>query len=259
MKKTLIALAVAASAAVSGSAMAWTASGTGGNVNFGGTLTPSSTSKVTPWETRAGAGVMGLDAEVTQGQRSVQITTPHAVEILSIRTKDAKAFQGGVNPGINPQIDFHGAAGDFNAGKSTLSMEARTTEGVKIGSVTVAMSAGAMGSTSKGFKSDIFAPNVGDGFFGGVSTSREQAYTNIHAFATDQGFDEVVANFDSQGVTGLTSKGTVNFNETSRKYSAFYIAAVASGEKFTVTLDNPVSGDGQIQWKASLPVTVSYQ
>ncbi|ELG0279979.1 hypothetical protein RNV24_003765 [Salmonella enterica] len=257
MKKTLIALAVAASAAVSGSAMAWTASGTGGDVNFGGTLTPSS--KVTPWETRAGAGVMGLDAEVTQGQRLVQITTPHAVEILSIRTKDVEAFQGGVNPGINPQIDFHGAAGDFNAGKSILSMEARNVEGVNIGSVTVAMSAGAMGSTSKGFKSDIFAPNVGDGFFGGVSTSREQAYTNIYAFARDQGFSDVIAKFDTQGVVGLTSKGIVNFNETSRKYSAFYIAAVASGEKFTVTLDNPVSGDGQIQWKASLPVTVSYQ
>ncbi|EKK6907426.1 hypothetical protein POL44_003894 [Shigella sonnei] len=257
MKKTLIALAVAASAAVSGSAMAWTASGTGGDVNFGGTLTPSS--KVTPWETRAGAGVMGLDAEVTQGQRSVQITTPHAVEILSIRTKDAKAFQGGVNPGINPQIDFHGAAGDFNAGKSRLSMEARNTEGVKIGSVTVAMSAGAMGSTSKGAKNDIYAPDAGYGFFGGVGKTSAQTLNNAHNFATSQGFNDVVANFDTQGVVGLTSDGTYNFNETSRKYSAFYIAAVASGEKFTVTLDNPVSGDGQIQWKASLPVTVSYQ
>ncbi|ENK8257946.1 hypothetical protein AB4C84_004676, partial [Escherichia coli] len=47
MKKTLIALAVAASAAVSGSAMAWTANGTGGSVDLGGTLTP--VTKATPW------------------------------------------------------------------------------------------------------------------------------------------------------------------------------------------------------------------
>lgn len=259
MKKTLIALAVAASAVVSGSAMAanWEQSGTGGSVNFGGTLTPST--KITPWETRAGAGVMSLNAEVTQGQRSVQITTSNAVEILSIRTKDAKAFQGGVNPGINPQIDFHGAAGDFNAGKSTLSMEARNADGAKIGSVTVAMSAGAMGSTSKGAKSDIYAPDAGYGFFGGVGKTSAQTLNNAYNFATSQGFNDVVANFDTQGVSGLTSNGTYNFNETSRKYSAFYIAAVASGEKFTVALDNPVSGEGQIQWKASLPVTVSYQ
>ena len=37
MKKTLIALAVATSAAVSGSAMAWTANGDGGSVSLSGT------------------------------------------------------------------------------------------------------------------------------------------------------------------------------------------------------------------------------
>lgn len=37
MKKTLIALAVAASAVVSGSAMAWTGGGNGGSLELGGT------------------------------------------------------------------------------------------------------------------------------------------------------------------------------------------------------------------------------
>ncbi|HEI3186174.1 TPA: hypothetical protein SI321_005057, partial [Escherichia coli] len=55
MKKTLIALAVAASAAVSGSAMAWTANGTGGSVELGGTLNP--VEKVTPWEVKVGDDV----------------------------------------------------------------------------------------------------------------------------------------------------------------------------------------------------------
>ncbi len=40
MKKTLIALAVAASAAVSGSAMAWSNGDFNGSVDIGGTVTP---------------------------------------------------------------------------------------------------------------------------------------------------------------------------------------------------------------------------
>ncbi|EGJ4498914.1 hypothetical protein INB87_004741, partial [Escherichia coli] len=69
MKKTLIALAVAASAAVSGSAMAWTANGTGNSVELGGTLTP--VEKVSPWEVKTGDAVTGLDAPIQKGQKIV--------------------------------------------------------------------------------------------------------------------------------------------------------------------------------------------
>ena len=67
MKKTLIALAVAASAVVSGSAMAagWEQNGTGGSVDLGGTLTP--VEKATPWEVKVGDAVTGLDGQIQKG------------------------------------------------------------------------------------------------------------------------------------------------------------------------------------------------
>ncbi|EJN2318881.1 hypothetical protein NPL52_004738, partial [Escherichia coli] len=77
MKKTLIALAVAASAAVSGSAMAWTANGTGGSVDLGGTLTP--VEKVTPWEVKVGDAVTGLDAQIQKGQKVVDVAVNKAI------------------------------------------------------------------------------------------------------------------------------------------------------------------------------------
>lgn len=101
MKKTLIALAVAASAAVSGSAMAWTANGTGNSVDLGGTLTP--VEKVTPWEVKTGAAVTGLDAQVTQGQTMVDVAVKKAIPVLGIRTQEVgKSFpaQAGINPAI---------------------------------------------------------------------------------------------------------------------------------------------------------------
>lgn len=105
MKKTLIALAVAASAAVSGSAMAWTANGTGGSVDLGGTLTPIE--KVTPWEAKVGDAVTGLDAQIHKGDTKVDIPVKTAISVLGIRTAQKAAFQG--QAGIAPQIDFKGA------------------------------------------------------------------------------------------------------------------------------------------------------
>ncbi|EOK2317588.1 hypothetical protein ACXAQL_004570 [Escherichia coli] len=68
MKKTFIALVVAASAAVSVSAMAagWEQNGSGGSVDMSGTLTP--VEKVTPWEVKVGDAVTGLDAQIQKDQ-----------------------------------------------------------------------------------------------------------------------------------------------------------------------------------------------
>ncbi len=75
MKKTLIALAVAASAVVSGSAMAaWTANGGGGQVEIGGSLTP--VTKATPWETAVGAAVTNLNGQVQKNDTKLEITVP---------------------------------------------------------------------------------------------------------------------------------------------------------------------------------------
>ncbi|ELO5003679.1 hypothetical protein QUQ70_004860, partial [Escherichia coli] len=142
MKKTLIALAVAASAVVSGSAMAWTANGTGGNVDLGGTLTP--VEKVTPWEVKVGAAVTNLDAAITKGQSEVNITTTSAVPVLGIRTQEAsKVFTG--KPGISPQIDFHKAIDPtkFSGSVTDLTLSVMDAQGAKIGSLKAPFLAGA--------------------------------------------------------------------------------------------------------------------
>ncbi|MWN89069.1 hypothetical protein GQN24_29560, partial [Escherichia coli] len=98
MKKTLIALAVAASAAVSGSAMAWTANGTGGSVDLGGTLTPVNV--ITPWEVKVGAAVNGLDASIRKGDTGADIPVKKAISVLGIRTIKSAVFTG--QQGISP-------------------------------------------------------------------------------------------------------------------------------------------------------------
>ncbi|MBJ4431454.1 hypothetical protein JGE53_19990 [Salmonella enterica subsp. enterica serovar Give] len=101
MKKTLIALAVAASAVVSGSAMAWTQTGTGGSLELGGTLTPQD--KVTPWEVAVGAANTNLNTDIAKGERIVDIPVNKPIPVLGIRTISTTPFKG-VN-GISPQID----------------------------------------------------------------------------------------------------------------------------------------------------------
>lgn len=104
MKKTLIALAVAASAVVSGSAMAWTGGGNGGSLELGGTLAPQD--KYIPWETSVGAAVSDLNAQIIKGEKAVSISHTSAIPVLGIRNV-ANGFTG--LPLIDPQIDYKGA------------------------------------------------------------------------------------------------------------------------------------------------------
>lgn len=99
MKKTLIALAVAASAAVSGSAMAWTANGSGGSVNLGGALTP--VEKLTPWEVKVGAAVNGLNGSIQKGATTVEIPANQNIPVLAIRNNAVFNGQSGIVPAIN--------------------------------------------------------------------------------------------------------------------------------------------------------------
>ncbi|XIC83857.1 hypothetical protein AABD64_14625 [Edwardsiella piscicida] len=95
MKKTLIALAVAASAAVSGSAMAaWVQNGSGGMMEFGGTLTPKDV--ITPWDVNVSSVAKGLDVDVDKGQKVINFALPTSIPVLGIRVADpvGKSFPG---------------------------------------------------------------------------------------------------------------------------------------------------------------------
>lgn len=262
MKKTLIALAVAASAAVSGSAMAWTANGTGGSVNLGGTLTPADV--ITPWEVKVGAAVNGLNADIRKGDTRVDIPVKNAIPVLGIRVADAtwKAFWG--QPGISPNIDYHGAinVNEFSRGEVPLTLDVKNTQDQKIGSLTVNLSAGAEyayynPSTDLGGKYMVYQNGTGELFFGGLGTNSDAISSNAWGLANSLN-PEFVANYNDFGVTQASNPYYAYVGNTALNYSAFYASGVEQGKTIKITLEQPAASDA-IAWKASLPITVSYQ
>ncbi|EFU7685756.1 hypothetical protein HSY88_002158 [Escherichia coli] len=264
MKKTLIALAVAASAAVSGSAMAagWEQNGSGTNVVLGGTLTP--VAKVTPWEVKTGAEVTNLNALIQKGQTSVTVSVKQAIPVLGIRTHTADAFTGIAE--ISPQINYGGAidVNGFSAGVTTLTLDVTDANGKKMGTMSAPFLAGA-GMSRTGNNNDAYSAYVYDGykissFKGGLGTSAAQVLPDLATVisrvgALDPGF---TANFNQQGAKSGKTWRSVAFENKSTQYSGFYGSGIESGSKIAITLDKAVSGDGDIAWKASLPVTVTY-
>ncbi|MBB7231418.1 hypothetical protein HEN31_026445 [Escherichia coli] len=264
MKKTLIALAVAASAVVSGSAMAagWEQNGTGTDVVLGGTLSP--VAKVTPWEVKTGDAVTNLDAQVQKGQTSVTVSVNQAIPVLGIRTQTADVFTG--IAGISPQVDYGGAidVNGFSAGVTTLTLDVTDANGEKMGTMSAPFLAGA-GVSRTGSNEDAYSAYVYDGydvssFKGGLGASAEQILPDLATVisrvgALDSGF---TANFNQQGLASGGVWRSTPFENTKTQYSGFYGSGIESGSKIAITLDTAVSGDGEIAWKASLPVTVTY-
>ncbi|ELD0507687.1 hypothetical protein QUQ69_004564 [Escherichia coli] len=262
MKKTLIALAVAASAVVSGSAMAagWEQNGSGGSVDLSGTLTP--VEKTTPWEVKVGDAVSGLDAQIQKGQKEVSIAVTKAIPVLGIRTQTAEAFQG--QAGISPQIDFGGTVSDLNnladARSAVLTLNVTDESGTKIGSAEAPFIAAGQYSVAGPQANSVYRSMYAVGaqaFSGGlptVSGAVQEALSNRVA-ALDS---EFAANFSEQGVSRIEKvSGAQRFNNTSHTYSAWYGSGIESNEKIVLTLDNPAT-QADIIWRASIPVTVTY-
>ncbi|HAV9406415.1 TPA: hypothetical protein JLG19_004483 [Escherichia coli] len=256
MKKTLIALAVAASAAVSGSAMAWTANGNGGSVDLGGTLTP--TDVVTPWEVKTGDAVTGLDAQIKKGQKTVDIAVNKAIPVLGIRTQTTQAFQG--QPGVSPQIDYGNAVNvdAFENGRAPVTLEVKDNTNAKIGTLTTSLGASALVSIKGPWSgyNHSYSDTAGQGFFGGLPKNKAQAPDENIAFNV---MPEVAEHYIDQGVGYSEVDVTTSFINTEATYSGYYGAGIERGKTIKITLNQAATGDAPIQWKASLPVTVSYQ
>ncbi|HFR2176807.1 TPA: hypothetical protein ACHUVK_002722 [Shigella sonnei] len=261
MKKTLIALAVAASAAVSGSAMAWTANGNGGNVDLGGTLTPQDV--LTPWEVKVGDAVSGLDADIRKGDTAVSITVNKAIPVLGIRVVDTTPFVG--RAGISPQIDFNGAVDvkGFSAGVSTLTLDVTDTDGNNIGTMSAPFLAAAgfsrTGNNNGAYSSYVYSGYDVSSFTGGLGASSSAVLPNLTTVisrlnAIDSEFS---ANFDQQNQSDGGAWRSTPFENVNDVYNGFYGSGIEQGEAITITLNSPAGADA-IDWKASLPVTVSY-
>lgn len=262
MKKTLIALAVAASAAVSGSAMAWTANGPGGSINLGGTLTPEKS--VSPWEVQVGSA-SALDAVVKAGQKDIVIKVGSAKPLLGIRNAKVDGFIGGVE-GVISTIDY-GKAVDLKGFKdavTTLTLDVKNASGDKIGTLSAPFFAAAIasykGADGVHHGSQVAASASGNAFFGGLpltgagtAQNGQVAYSRIAALSTDYMWN--LPMIASWGNVDLDEK----YGNEKNTYWGVYGGGLEKGADITITLDKAINtGDAPIAWKASLPVIVTY-
>ncbi|EPF9964886.1 hypothetical protein ACSV3W_004556 [Escherichia coli] len=263
MKKTLIALAVVASAVTSGSAMAWTANGNGGSVEIGGTLTP--VAKVTPWEVKVGSAVTNLSAQVQKGQKDVTVLVNQPISILGIRNADPNGFTG--KPGIMPIITYGNGNGNgidvngFNEGVTTLNLTVNDNQGARIGSMSTKVSSAAVLSyntqADRQLRSkNIYASGVGS-FSGGLGKS-ESAIKKDHSTTMLNSIDPAFLEHFSDGIEWSTVDNE-SFGDNAVTYFAAYGCGIESGRRINITLDNNVASNADIQWRASLPVSVIYQ
>ncbi|EKY6640206.1 hypothetical protein QFL78_004836 [Escherichia coli] len=236
--------------------MAWTANGTGGSVDLGGTLTPADV--VTPWEVKTGDAVTGLNAQIKKGQKTVDIAVDKAIPVLGIRTQTAQAFQG--QPGISPQIDYGNAVNvdAFENGRAPVTLEVKDDTNTKIGTLTTSLGASALVSVKGPWSgyNHSYSDTAGQGFFGGLPKNKAQTPNDNIAFRV---MPEVADHYTNQNVGYSGVDVTTSFTNTAATYSGYYGAGIEQGKIIKITLDQVASGDTPIQWKASLPVTVSYQ
>lgn len=268
MKKTVIAAALV-STVFSGAAMAWTAGGTGGNIEIGGNIqiTPYNT----PWEVMVGAPVTNLDANITKGVTAVAIPVTKAIPVMGIRTASKTPFIGDV--GLSPQINFNGAVlmDNFINGTTSISLAVMDADNpaTQIGSLTADFFAGAEISTfnpnpGTGVlreKHSVVASDVGTAFWGGLGKTYQGILGGLQGGPQIKGAvtainPEYTANYNDQGVSFVNAKKQ-NFWGNHNNYSAYYGSGIPVG-KINIILTAPAAND-VIKWKASLPVTVSYQ
>ncbi|HAW3399355.1 TPA: hypothetical protein JLS63_005128, partial [Escherichia coli] len=223
-------------------------------------LTPADV--VTPWEVKVGAAVNGLDADIRKGDTTVDIPVKNAIPVLGIRVADAinKTFIG--EPGIAPQINYHGAVDTnaFNAGTVPVNLEVKDVQNQKIGTMVVDMIAyGESSWTHSDYagKKQLFAVSAGDAFFGGLGHNLTSVYAN--------GLYEKIVAIDFEFSANYTDQNNEAYDAGVELFNApvvlsgFYASGIEQGKTIKLTLDQAATGDAPIQWKASLPVTVSYQ
>ena len=268
MKKTLIALSVAASAVVSGSSMAavgeWTPGSEGGSFEMSGTLVVTGTS-TNPWEVKVGPNVTNLDGKINQGDSEVKITVANAVPVLGIRTHSNQAFIG--KPGISPQINYGGKINldSFSSGKTQLVLDVTdASSSNKIGTMTTELFAGAVYSLSDAVGnaySSVFgmlASQAGDGFYGGLPKNQNGALKYAEVVSKFNEIDSsFLANFDDQKGADVDILNRTSFESEGGKYSGAYGSGVLANESLNIKLDTPAASQ-DIEWRASLPIVVTY-
>jgi hypothetical protein len=254
-KKTLIVLALATTT-VSGSATAWQQGQINDSINIEGHLTPPVSGN--PWEVMLGNSVVGLDAELTSGQTSVDIPVTQNIPVLGIRTISNKAIPG--TSGIIPQISYNNALdiSKFKDGRAPLTLEVKDSTDNVIGSLTVKLGVtGVQSVKESGWKANnlVYATDKHRVFFGGVPYDPSMASKTDIAPTVFPGVND---NFDNQGLNWSTTGQGASFRQVGATYSGYYGAGIEPNQNISISLNNTIPDNTQVAWKASLPITVTY-
>ncbi|EDE2462443.1 fimbrial protein [Salmonella enterica subsp. enterica] len=260
MKKKLIVLAVAVSAVVSSSAMAWSVNGSGGSIDLGGTLTPAV--KATPWEVYVGSAVTNLNTPIQIGDTSADVPVNSPIPVLGIRLQQKAPVLGSRFIGNIPQINY-GDKLDLNSfknGVGTMTLDVFDKDrGSKIGTAGVPLFAAGISSWKGGNGAQqkfLVANQAGQVFYGGLpkDSSATRALSDVVLSKINPEFG---ANYASQD-GHWTSGGSENFPYDKDLYSAYYGSGIEQNALIKIKLTSPASANA-INWKATMPVVVTYK
>ncbi len=259
MKKTLIAVAVAATAAVSGSAMAadWINGSTGGNAfEIEGTI--SLETQKSPWEVAVGDTKSIPAIQIASGTQEVSVSLDDNIPVLGIRSV-AGGFQGSAfGSGLVPHISFNGgsiSSQSFGAnGLANLKLEIKNNNQQVIGSLSSKLQAVGLAQHDSDASSLNASKNT-DAFLNGLPRTEGNSVAAGEAVSVaEKLFPGVLQNWNNS--VEVRSNYAWGFTNTGKRYNAAYAAGIPSGTQMTLNLNEPVTTE--TDWKASLPITISY-
>lgn len=261
MKKTLIALALAATT-VSGSAMAWTEGDFNGSIDIGGAIKPL----VVTWKWQASPAISDEDINVKDA-----VMNKDRYDFSGILKQDKTLLKGvttALSPvakaGMSPVINFTVKAESGTTGNNKHFVLPVMDENAKeIGSFSfsIRLYALALGDTLQGRNYlGIADPgqSYGNGYFkykADYDAIGHEGFKNgiVAALGADAP-DFAGATASTGGIWGVSTFSVVNTTDPITNWAGAY-AAVAQAGTGKLNLNSVNSNT----WKASLPVTVSYQ
>ncbi|HBA9649675.1 fimbrial protein [Escherichia coli] len=272
MKKTMIALALAASA-VSGMAHAWTTGDFNGSFDINGTITVDQYKDKWEWMTGEGLSFEHNIKEMNNDQTKLTITQSKATPILLGRTKEAFAAPA-VGVGAIPVISFTDYAGktvtlqsSSEAAKGYFDLPMKDAEGANLGNVKVNVTVAGLVSRSnndhRAIHQSVESKNNNEIYYGGLVSSVAALANDASSIASKFGNYnhtallgqlEAVSDIQAQQLWG---KGTANMVHTDNNVSASsYSLGIDQGQIIEATFTNPVAKT--TQWSAPLNVAVTY-
>ncbi|EFB9321759.1 fimbrial protein [Escherichia coli] len=282
MKKTLIALAVAASA-VSGMAHAWTNGDFNGSVDIGGNITADDYRQ--KWSWAVGSDINGFSnalADLTENGTKLTITVNGDKPILLGKTNEAFSTPVAGGVGAIPLISLSDATGnvqllkgtnDAQSGVGTFDLEIKNRDtDKKIGTLRATMTgmavAGIAGAENTGSLSALYAYGNTRIFSGGLTTESgsEMKDANTAVAFTEKMGSLSSADILSQikqakpNVVSLTPQTTsVSENmkyDDGNVVSAAYALGFENGQTLEATFDEAITAS--TQWTAPLNISIAY-